>query len=256
MDTSSTLSLNGRVALITGSSRGLGKAMAIGMAQAGATVILNGRSESRLEVIVSEITEMNLKASYSAFDISDAGAVEKSIAHIEAEQGKLDILINNVGVRDRRELFDFENGAFDRLLKSNLVAPFELARIVARGMARRGWGRIINISSVAGPIAGGGDAIYTAAKGGLDALTRALAVELGKSGVTVNAIAPGWFATETNAELTQDPAIAEWLSQRTALGRWASPEELVGPAVFLASDGASYVTGHVLAVDGGMLVTM
>ena len=219
-------------------------------------MILNGRSEDRLQAIVSEMTESGLSASCAAFDIADIDAAEKSIDHIEAEQGRLDILINNVGVRDRRELFDFETGAFDRLLKTNLVAPFELARIAARGMVRRRWGRIINISSVAGPISGRGDAIYTAAKGGLDALTHALAVELGKSGITVNAIAPGWFATETNAELTKDSAITEWLSQRTALGRWASPEELVGPAVFLASDSASYVTGQVLAVDGGMLVTM
>ena len=230
--------------------------MATGLARAGATVVVNGRSEESLSVVASTLSAEGLSCSYKVFNITDKAEAVVAVEQIQNKFGSLDILINNVGVRDRRQLYEFDIDAFDNLLSANLVAPFELARIAARAMARRQWGRIINITSVAGPIAGSGDTLYTASKGGLEAMTRALAVELGKSGITVNAIAPGWFATEMNAEAADDPGIAQWLSHRSALGRWGDPEELIGPAVFLASDAASYVTGHVLAVDGGMLATM
>lgn len=248
--------LKGRVALVTGSGRGLGRAMATGLARAGATVVLNGRSEESLSAVASALSAEGLSCSYNVFDITDKAEVISAVEQIQKEYGSLDILINNVGVRDRRELYEFDIDAFDKLLSANLLAPFELARIAAKEMARRQWGRIINITSVAGPIAGKGDLLYTASKGGLEAMSRSLAVELGKSGITVNAIAPGWFATEMNAEAAENPDIARWLSVRSALGRWGDPEEVVGPAVFLASDSASYVTGHVLVVDGGMLATM
>jgi gluconate 5-dehydrogenase len=250
---SSPFSLADRVALITGSARGLGKAMAEGLARSGAHVVLNGRSQAPLTKTGKELESKGLSVSIAAFDIADYDAAKRSIEDIERAQGSLDILINNVGYRDRREIFEFGPGDMDRMLNINLTAPFELSRLAARGMIQRKWGRIINVSSVVSQIAGPGDATYVAAKGGLESLTRALAAEFGKDGVTVNAISPGFFETGPNAHRVQDRKLLSWLSDRTALGRWAKPDEISGAAVFLASDAASYVSGHVLAVDGGML---
>jgi len=250
---SNLFSLAGRVALITGSAQGLGKAMAEGLAQCGAHVVLNGRSQARLSETGKELESKGMSVSIATFDVADYDAAKRAIEDIEKAQGSLDILINNVGYRNRRGIFDFQPGDMDRMLNINLTAPFELSRLAVRGMLQRKWGRIINVSSVVSQIAGPGDATYVAAKGGLESLTRALASEFGKDGITVNAISPGFFETEPNAHLVQDRALLSWLSDRTALGRWAKPDEIRGAAIFLASDAASYVTGHVLAIDGGML---
>lgn len=240
--------LSGRVALVTGSGRGLGFEIARTLAEAGARVVVNGRGPERLAEAAERIGEM---AEPLAFDVAEPEAAAAAIDGIVARHGRLDILVNNVGGRDRRPLFDFALEEVRALLDANLVAAFSLAREAARPMLGVGWGRIINVTSIAGPIARPGDAPYTIAKGGLDALTRALAAELGPHGITVNAVAPGYFATEANAEMASDPNVADWLARRTSLGRWGRPEEIAGAALFLAAPAASYVTGQTIVVDGG-----
>ena len=247
-------SLRGKVALVTGAGRGLGLEMARILAQAGARVLLNGRSEAALADAVAAIQASGGSAEALAFDITESAAVDRAFARIEAEHGRLDILVNNVGARDRRALFEFDLASVRRLLEADLVAPFDLSRRAARMMIERGeGGRIINITSIAGPLADAGDTPYTAAKGGLDALTRTLAAELGAHRITVNAVAPGFFATEANAAKVADIKIAGWVKERPSPGGWGEPHEIAGAALFLASPAASYVTGHTLAVDGGYL---
>jgi len=249
----SLFSLDGKLALVTGAARGLGLAMARSLALAGAEVLLNGRDEGRLRPGVEALRAEGLKAAALVFDVAEEAEVDRAFAGIEQAKGRLDILVSNVGLRNRRPI-DQLSGADMR--ESNLTAPFVLAKKAAALMLPRRWGRLIMVTSVAGPLARAGDAAYTASKGGLTALTRALASEYGVHGITANAIAPGFFATETNAARVADPKVRPFVEMRVPLRRWGEPREIGAAAVFLASEEASYVNGHVLTVDGGLSASL
>jgi gluconate 5-dehydrogenase len=244
-------SLSGRITLVTGATRGLGREIARGMAAAGAVVGINGRDAARAQEIAKSIPN----AFAAPFDISDLPSATAAIDAIVERHGGLDCLVNNAAVRDRRPLQDITAEDFRRLIETNLVAQYELSRVAARHMAARGQGRLVFISSMVGPQSFQGDPAYVASKGGLEALMRALAVELGVHGIGVNAIAPGFFQTDGNARFFAQPRVVE-LARRIPLQRFGRPDEVVGAAIFLASDAASYITGQVLTIDAGLSVAL
>jgi gluconate 5-dehydrogenase len=244
--------LDGKVALITGSTRGLGAAMADAMIAAGAHVVVNGRRE---DAVMARVAELNLDgraASGLAFDVADVDASVAAVDSVVERHGSIDILVNNAGVQHRAPLADFEQEAWLAVLDVNLNAPFALARAAAGYMVAAGAGRIINIGSMLGQIARPTVAAYVTSKAGIAGMTRALAVELGGHGVTVNAIAPGYVATEMNSAMVENVEFNDMVVNRTPAGRWGRPVEIATVAVFLAADEASYVNGQVLIVDGGM----
>lgn len=246
-------SLSGRHALVTGSVRGLGFEIARGLAEAGASVTLNGRDPASVEAQAAVLRAEGLDVSAVALDVTDDAAVNAWFAGYRSD---IDILVNNVGMRDRRGTADLPPDAFQRLLDFGITSAYRMTRLLAPGMARKGKGAVINVASVAGPLARPGDPGYTVAKAGIDSLTRSHAVEFAMAGIRVNAIAPGFFATEANSAWVGDPAVTEFIERRVPMQRWGEAGEVVGAVVFLASDAASFITGHTLVVDAGLSVRM
>jgi gluconate 5-dehydrogenase len=248
--------LTGRIALITGSGQGLGLALARGLAEAGATVVLNDVVPERLDAAVARLLADGLDAHGSGFDVTDKPAVEAAVADVESRIGPVEILVNNAGLQFRSPLEDFPEEAWDRLMAVNVKGVFLVAQAVALRMIPRGHGKIINVSSINGELARPSIAPYTATKGAVNNLTKGMATEWARHGIQVNGIGPGYFITELTQPLADDPVFDGWLRGRTPAARWGDPSELMGAAVFLASDASSFVNGHVLYVDGGLLATL
>lgn len=244
--------LTGKRALVTGSSQGIGFALAQGLAAAGAQIVLNGRDAGKLAEAAARIPG----AATLAFDATDHDAVRSAVDGFEAEVGPIDILVNNAGMQYRTPLEDFPAEAFERLLQTNVASVFHVGQAVARHMIGRGRGKIINIASVQTALARPGIAPYTATKGAVGNLTKGMATDWAKHGLQCNAIAPGYFDTPLNAALVADPTFSAWLEKRTPAGRWGKVEELVGACIFLSSDASSFVNGHILYVDGGITASL
>jgi gluconate 5-dehydrogenase len=253
---SSLFSLEGRLALVTGSGQGIGLALARGLAEHGASVVLNGRSAEKLEAAADHLRGAGYNARASVFDVTDPQAVKEAVAAMEAAIGPIDILVNNAGMQFRSPLEDFPEKQWQRLLEVNLSSAFHVAKAAAKSMIARGRGKIINIASVQSELARPGIAPYTATKGAIRNLTRGMCADWAKYGLQINALAPGYFRTEMNKALVDDADFSAWLQKRTPAGRWGDVEELVGAAVFLASDASSFVNGHTLYVDGGITVSI
>ncbi|MFT4959334.1 MAG: gluconate 5-dehydrogenase [Paracoccaceae bacterium] len=248
--------LSGKRALITGSSLGIGRALAEGLAEYGAEVVMNARNVDRLADSASTLRAKGYEVHTQAFDVTDGAAVAAGVAQIEDKIGPIDILINNAGMQFRAPLEDFPEDKWDLLLRTNITSAFLVGKAVAKHMITRKGGKIINIASVQAELARPGIAPYTATKGAIRNLTKGMATDWAQYGMQINAIAPGYFATPLNQALVDDPDFTEWLQKRTPAGRWGNVEELVGAAVFLAGSGSSFVNGHTLYVDGGMTASI
>ncbi len=248
--------LTGRLALVTGSAQGIGQALAKGLAEHGAAVVVNGRSADKVARAVTALTDLDLAAEGSIFDVVDAAKVEAEVERIEKEIGPIDILVNNAGVQFRKPLEEFPDEEWQRLLQTNVTGVYNVGKAVAKRMIPRRRGKIINIGSVMSELARSGIAPYTATKGAVRNLTRGMCADWAKYGIQINAISPGFFRTKLNKALVEDPEFSLWLEKRTPTGRWGEVEELVGAAVFLASDASSFVNGQTIYVDGGLTVTV
>ncbi len=244
--------LTGRTALITGSSQGIGFALAKGLAEAGAVIVLNGRNRDKLGAAADELLSLGAMVHTLPFDVTDHRAAGDAIDRYEADIGGIEICVNNAGMQHRASLEDFPADAFERLVQTNISSVFHVGQAVARHMIARRRGKIINIASVQSVLARPSIAPYTATKGAVASLTKGMATDWARYGLQCNAIAPGYFDTPLNAALVSDPEFSAWLEKRTPAGRWGKVEELVGACIFLASDASSFVNGHTLYVDGGI----
>ena len=256
MTAPATFDLTGRLALITGSSAGIGFALARGLAQAGAAVVINARNADKLAQAAQTLRAEGATVHALAFDVTDAAAVAKAVAAIEADIGPIDILVNNAGMQRRAPLEDFTQEHWHELMRTNVDSVFMVGQAVARHMIARKKGKIINICSVQSELGRPNIAPYTASKGGVKMLTKGMAIDWGQHGIQVNGLGPGYFKTELNDALVKNPEFSSWLIGRTPSRRWGDVEDLVGPAVFLASDASKFVNGHILYVDGGVTATL
>ena len=244
--------LSGRTALITGSSAGIGFALARGLAGAGARIVLNGRSADTLEAAAATLRSEGVDVVTARFDASDGDAVKDAVDRIERELGPIDILINNAGMQRRAPLDQFEPAHWHELMKTNLDSVFLVGQAVARHMIGRQRGKIVNICSVQSELGRPGIAPYSASKGAVKMLTKGMAIDWGQHGIQVNGLGPGYFKTELNQALVDNEAFSQWLIGRTPSRRWGDVEDLVGAAVFLSSAASNFVNGHILYVDGGV----
>ena len=257
MATSKLFDLTGKTALVTGSSTGLGLAMARGLAEAGASIVLNGRDGTRLASAVQVFETAGRHASSRAFDVADEAAVRAAFDEFDAEGVAIDVLVNNAGNQLRKPMLELTTDEWRRVVETHLTAAFQVGREAARRMIARGrGGKIINIGSLASEVARATIAPYTAAKGGIKMLTRSMAAEWAALGIQANAIGPGYIATEMTQPLIDDPKFDAWVRGRTPSGRWGRPDDLIGVAVFLASSASDYVNGQIIYVDGGLLAVM
>jgi gluconate 5-dehydrogenase len=244
--------LEGRCALITGSSQGIGLAIAHGLASAGADIIINGRDRKKLERVAIALQRHGTRVHVAAVDVTDADAVSAAVDNIENTVGPIDILFNNAGMQFRTELENYPVDMWRELMRVNLESVFLVSQAVARHMIKRKRGKIINICSVASELARPTIAPYTASKGAAKMLTKAMCADWAKHGLQVNGIGPGYFKTELNSALVADPEFSSWVEKRTPARRWGDLDELIGAAIFLASEASSFVNGHILYVDGGI----
>ncbi|MDB2407158.1 SDR family oxidoreductase [Jannaschia sp.] len=248
--------LTGRRALVTGSSQGIGYALAQGLAEAGAEIVLNGRNTAKTETAAETLRATGATVHVLAFDVTDHDAVRTAVDGFEAETGPIDILVNNAGMQHRTALEDFPADAFEKLLQTNIASVFHVGQAVARHMIGRGKGKIVNICSVQTALARPGIAPYTATKGAVANLTKGMATDWAQHGLQCNGLAPGYFDTPLNAALVADADFSAWLAKRTPAGRWGNVEELVGACIFLSSEASSFVNGTVVYVDGGITASL
>ncbi|MEB0056697.1 SDR family NAD(P)-dependent oxidoreductase [Variovorax sp. LG9.2] len=244
--------LTGRTALITGSSAGIGFALARGLAGAGARIVLNARNADKLEAAAATLRGEGADIVTASFDVTSGEAVKEAVDRIERDIGPIDILINNAGMQRRAPLDQFEEAHWHELMKTNLDSVFLVGQAVARHMIGRKRGKIVNVCSVQSELGRPGIAPYTASKGAVKMLTKGMAIDWGQHGIQVNGLGPGYFKTELNEALVKNEDFSKWLIGRTPSRRWGDVEDLVGAAVFLSSAASNFVNGHILYVDGGV----